>query len=72
MTGCSISLLRIYITSKDQLIPFKHFQVYDYDVSSGDDYLGEALLPLPLPGEVVVTMMIFGIALMIMMILMMT
>jgi len=27
-------------------------QVYDYDVSSGDDYLGEAVLPLPLPGEV--------------------
>ena len=31
-------------------------QVYDYDVSSGDDYLGEAVLPLPLPGEV--TMML--------------
>ena len=30
-----------------------YLQVYDYDVSSGDDYLGEAVLPLPQPGEVI-------------------
>jgi len=35
----------------DNLNPL-FIQVYDYDVSSGDDYLGEAVLPLPLPGEV--------------------
>jgi len=34
----------------DNLNPL-FIQVYDYDVSSGDDYLGEAVLPLPLPGE---------------------
>ena len=34
-----------------------HGQVYDYNRLSGDDYLGEALLSLPLPGEVMTTMM---------------
>ena len=33
-----------------------HDQVYDYNRLSGDDYLGEALLSLPLPGEVITTM----------------
>ena len=36
-----------------------HDQVYDYNRLSGDDYLGEALLSLPLPGEVMTTMMSF-------------
>ena len=42
-----------------------HDQVYDYNRLSGDDYLGEALLSLPLPGEVMTTMMSFIITILV-------
>ena len=42
-----------------------HDQVYDYNRLSGDDYLGEALLSLPLPGEVLTTMMSFTITILV-------
>ena len=42
-----------------------HGQVYDYNRLSGDDYLGEALLSLPLPGEVMTTMMSFIVTILV-------
>ena len=42
-----------------------HDQVYDYNRLSGDDYLGEALLSLPLPGEVLTTMMSLTITILV-------
>ena len=46
--------------------------MYDYDVSSGDDYLGEAVLPLPLPGEVIMIPIMMIILMIVMLMMMIT